>query len=128
MKLKLHFDRFAFFDKVAGEGGRVKLRDEIESLAMKYSIITSSLNDTFQGKYNKKRQVIQVVAIISMWMAIFFWINGFINCQTHKDPTALYNVYYYGNVLGKDQVSLTTFLMLMVFLGNYYHLISKSTL
>ena len=127
MKLKLHFDRFAFFDKVAGEG-KLKLFDEAESLAIRCSIITSNLHDTFQGNYNKKRQIIQVVVIISMWMTIFFWVNGFINYQTHKDPTALYNVYYYGNVLGKDQVSLTTFLMLMVFLGNYYHLISKSTL
>ena len=127
MKLKLHFDRFAFFDKVAGEG-KLKLFDEAESLAIKCSIITSNLHDTFQGNYNKKRQIIQVVVIISMWMTIFFWVNGFINCQTHKDPTALYNVYYYGNVLGKDEVSLTTFLILIIFLGNYYHSISKFTL
>ena len=127
MKLKLHFDIKAFFDKIAGEG-KLELFDEAESMAIKCSIITSSLHDTFQGNYNKKRQIIQVVVIISMWMTIFFWVNGFIISQTHKDPNAFYNVYYYGNALGQDEVSLTTFLVLLIFLGNYYHLISKFTL
>ena len=123
-RMKQNFNRKTFFDKVAGEG-KLKLYDDAESMAMKCLIITSSMHDTFQGKYNKKKQVIQVVVIISMWMAIFFWMNGFINSQTHKDPSAFYNVYYYGNGFGQDEISLTAYFMSLILLGNCYHLISK---
>ena len=69
-------------DKIAGEG-RIIAYDVIETIATRYFIPSKTLKDFFDKKYCIKRQIIQFVIVILIWIAPIKWLIELIVYQTY---------------------------------------------
>ena len=112
-------------DKIAGEG-RIIAYDVIETIATRYFIPSKTLKDFFDKKYCIKRQIIQFVIVILIWIAPIKWLIELIVYQTYDYDGPAYYTSYFGMAFAQDEVSLTILGILVIFAGNYYHAFCKS--
>ena len=111
------------FDKMAGNG-KMKVYDELEKTATRYLIPSESFKDFFDKKYSIKKLIIQWIIVIVIWIAPIKWPIELIAYRIGYDYHVTgYYTSYFGRAFGEDEISFTTLGILLVFSGNYYHLI-----
>ena len=126
MKFNVLLRNFDLFKKIAGEG-RLKAYDEMEKVLTRYFIPSDSLIDFFDGKYNIKKQIIQSILIIIIWIAPIKWLIELIVYQAYDYHGPAYYTSYFGMALGKDEMSFTILATLVICFGNYFHSFCKLT-
>ena len=113
-------------DKIAGEG-RHKAYDVIETTATRYFIPSKTLKDFFDKKYCIKRQIIQFVIVILIWIAPIKWLIELIVYKTYDNHSPAYYTSYFGMAFAQDDANITSNLaILVIFARNYYHAFCKS--
>ena len=125
--LRIIFTQFQLdktIDQIAGHE-KLKIFDQIESLMTRYFIPTKNLADFHDRKIDSKKQLIQTIINILLWIAPIKWLIEYIVFQHYDYHEAAYYTSYYGMVYGKDEASFISLAILIVFAGNYYHLSSK---
>ena len=111
--------------EIAGEG-RLKAYDAIETIATRYFIPSKTLKDFIDKKYCVKRQIIQFVIVILIWIVPIKSLIEYIVYQTYDYHGPAYYTSYYGMDHGQDEASFTILGILVLFTGNYYHSFCKS--
>ena len=101
---------------------KLKTYDQVESLMTRYFAPAKNFTDMFEGKIDSKRQLIQSIINILLWIAPIKWLIELIVYQTHDYHGPAYYTSYFGMALGKDEASFTILGILTIFSGNYYHL------
>lgn len=124
-KLKIHFDNLV--NKIAGEG-RLKIYDDVDKTITWHVVPCETMKDFADEKYNKKKQIIQLIIIILLWILPFKQLFELIYYQTHDYhiyQRPAYYMSYFGMALGEDEISFTILRFLIIFVGNYYHSFCK---
>ena len=111
-------------DKIAGEE-KIKAYDDFEKTATRYFFPAKTLKDFLDGKYSIKRQILQLIIIILLWIAPIKWSIELIVYQTYDYYGTSYYTSYFGMALGQDEISFTILGILIIFSGNYYHSFRK---
>ena len=93
----------------------------------RYFVPSDNLTDFFDGKYNIKKQIIQSIMLIILWIAPIKWLIELIVYQTYDYYGPSYYTSYFGMALGQDEISFTILGILVISLGNYFHSLSKLT-
>lgn len=124
MKFKKILSNINLVNKISGEG-KLKIYDEVERTLTRYFFPSKTIEDFLNEKYCIKRQIIQIVMIILLWIAPIKWLIELIVYQTHDYHWAAYYTSYFGRAFGKDEVSFTSLGILIIFSGNYYHSFCK---
>ena len=110
-------------DKIAGKG-KMKIYDDFEKTVTRYFFPAETFKDLLDGKYSNKKLIIQWIIIILLWIAPIRWPTELIAYRIGYDYHVTgYYTSYFGRAFGEDEISFTTLGILLVFSGNYYHLI-----
>ena len=56
-----------FVNKIVGEG-KLKAYDEVEKMATRWLVPSENLTDFFDEKYNTRKQIVQMIVIITLWI------------------------------------------------------------
>ena len=122
--MKLKEFRSYLFKKIVGEG-RLKMYDEIEKLTTRYVVPSETLKDFFDEKYSTKRQTIQIIIVIIIWIMPIKHLIELIVYQMYDYHGPAYYTSYYGMALGKDEVGFTILGILVIICANHFHSFSK---
>ena len=124
VKIKLKEVKLKVVNKVAGQG-KLKVYDQVDSLMTRYFVPAKSLTDFYDGKIDSKKQLIQTIITILLWIAPIKWLVEYIVFQYYDYHQAAYYTSYYGMVYGKDEASFISLAISICFTANYYHSFSK---
>ena len=123
MKLNLKLN-FNLFSRIADDG-KIKAYDDFEKTVTRYFFPAKTLKDFLDGNYSIKRQIIQFIIVIFLWIAPIKWLIELIVYQTYDYRGPSYYTSYFGMALGQDEISFTSLGILIIFSGNYYHSFRK---
>ena len=124
VRIKLKQIELKAINQIAGQG-KLKVYDQVDSLMTRYFIPAKSLTDFYNGKIDSKRQFIQTIMNILLWIAPIKWLIEYIVFQHYDYHEAAYYTSYYGMVYGKDEASFIALAILTCFTANYYHSFRK---
>ena len=105
--------------------GKIKGYEDFEKIMTRYFFPAETLKDFLDEKYSIKRQIIQWIIVIFLWIAPIKWLIELIAYQTYGYRGPSYYTSYFGMALGQDEVSFTCLGILIIFSGNYYHSFCK---